>query len=186
MEEVLRCKPLFFSGGGVTFTGGECTCQFEALQAILTRLKELNISTAIETNGTSPRLPALFPLVDHLIMDCKHHSSEIHQHFTGLSNDTTLANLAAAFDSHPDVLVRIPLIGGVNASEEDLHQFAAFFAAHDTSKARFELLLYHEYGKGKWEKCGKEYTMKDAFVSAEARTQYEDILRAYGLQVVRT
>lgn len=186
VAEAVRCKPLFFDGGGVTFTGGECTCQFDSLKEALSRLKEAGISTAIETNGTSPRLPELFGLIDHLIMDCKHHDPEKHRQFTGLSNEQTLKNLAAAFAGHPDVLVRIPLIGGVNAAAEDAEKFAAFFAAHDTKNARFELLLYHEYGKDKWEKCGKEYTVKDAFVPPEARTQYEDILRARDLQVVRT
>ena len=186
VEEALRCQALFFDGGGVTFTGGECTCQFDSLQEALRRLKEADVHTAIETNGTSPRLPELFDLVDTLIMDCKHHDPEAHQQFTGLSNRQTLLNLAEAFAHHPDLLVRIPLIGGVNASREDMERFAAFFASHNTANARFELLPYHEYGKDKWEKCGKTYTMKDAFVSEEDRLAYEAILRANGLQVVRT
>lgn len=186
VAEAQRCRPLFFDGGGVTFTGGECTCQFDALKEALTRLREAGIHTVIETNGTSPRLPELFPLLDMLIMDCKHHDPAVHQHFTGLSNRQTLDNLAAACREHPNLLVRIPLIGGVNASEEDAERFAALFASHNTGNTRFELLLYHEYGKDKWEKCGKTYTMKDAFVSPEERAKYEDILRAAGLQVVRT
>lgn len=186
VEEALRCKSLFFDDGGVTFTGGECTCQFDSLKEALTRLKEAGISTAIETNGTAARLSELFDVVDILIMDCKHHDPETHRQFTGMSNEQTLKNLESAFAHHPNLLVRIPLIGGVNASREDMEQFAAFFAAHNTANARFELLLYHEYGKDKWEKCGKEYTMVDAFVSDEDRLTYETILRDHGLQVVRT
>jgi len=83
-------------------------------------------------------------------------------------------------------LVRIPLIGGFNASEEDMVRFAALFSAQHTDNARFELLVYHEYGKDKWEKCGKPYTVRDAFVSEEQRCHYEAILRDHGLQVVRT
>ena len=186
VAEAVRCRPMFFDGGGVTFTGGECTCQFEALKDALTQLKQKGISTAIETNGTSPKLPELFPLLDVLIMDCKHHDPAIHQQFIGLSNRQTLDNLAAAFREHTNLLVRIPLIGGVNASEEDAKKFADLFAVHDTRNARFELLLYHEYGKDKWEKCGKTYTIENAFVSEEERQRYEDILRGSGLQVVRT
>lgn len=186
VEEAIRCKPLFFDGGGVTFTGGECTCQFEGLKEALTQLKAADISTAIETNGTSPRLPKLFDLVDHLIMDVKHHDAAIHQQYTGLSNEQTLRNLTAASAQHPDLLVRIPLINGVNASVEDLHKFAAVFAAHNTEHTRFELLLYHEYGKNKWEKCGKKYAMENAFVPDGDRLLYESILREHGLRVVRT
>lgn len=186
VAEAVRCRPMFFDGGGVTFTGGECTCQLEALKDALTRLKRQGISTAIETNGTSPRLPELFPLVDELILDCKHHDDEVHRAFTGLGNTPIVANLRAALAQHPHTLVRIPLIGGFNASDADMVRFAVLFTACDTRNARFELLLYHEYGKDKWEKCGKPYTVENAFVSEGERRRYEDILRDHGLQVVRT
>ena len=38
-EEILSCKPMFFDGGGVTFSGGEATIQFGALKELLKRLK---------------------------------------------------------------------------------------------------------------------------------------------------
>ena len=95
-EEILSCKPMFFDGGGVTFSGGEATIQFEALKELLKRLKEAGIHTAIETNGTHARLEELFPYVDQLIMDCKHHDPEIHQRVTGASNRPALEHLALA------------------------------------------------------------------------------------------
>lgn len=109
------------------------------MKEALTTLKAAGISTAIETNGTSPRLPELFELVDAhaLIMDCKHHDPETHQRFTGLSNQQSLRNLSEVFAHHPNLLVRIPLFGGFNASGED-------------------------------------------------RLTYESVLRANGLQVIRT
>lgn len=186
LREVISCKPMFFDGGGVTFTGGECTCQFDALKEALISLKRERIHTVIETNGTSPRLTELFPLVDELIMDCKHYDNDIHEKFTGIGNEQIKSNLKAAFQNHPCVLIRIPLIGGFNASEQDMEQFAALFSEFDTSNVRFELLLYHEYGKDKWEKCGKTYTVHNAFVSEEERKRYNEILHNHGLQIVRT
>ena len=62
---------MFFSGGGVTFTGGEATLWGDELILLLTRLQELGIHTAIETNGTSPRLGEIAEHVDYLIMDIK-------------------------------------------------------------------------------------------------------------------
>lgn len=185
-QEAVRCRAMFFDGGGVTFTGGECTCQFDGLREVLTRLKRQGISTAIETNGTAPRLAELFPLIDELIMDCKHYDDETHRRFTGCGNAQIIENLRAAAAQHPCVLVRIPLIGSFNASAADMERFAALFLSCDTAHVRFELLPYHEYGKDKWEKCHKPYTVKNAFVSEEERRQYEDILRGCGLQVVRT
>ena len=39
-EEALRSQPMFFSGGGVTFTGGEATLQTEELILLLQKLQE--------------------------------------------------------------------------------------------------------------------------------------------------
>lgn len=186
IDEVIRSKPMFFDGGGVTFTGGEATCQFTALKEVLQHLHGMGISTAMETNGTSPRLSELFPLLDELIMDFKHYHSDIHERITGLNNGMICKNLRVAMKMHPNLLIRIPLIGGFNASLEDMKEFIAFFTSQDTTRVRFELLTYHEYGKDKWLKCGKEYTVTDAFVSEETRQLYEIMMREQGLCVVRT
>ena len=185
-DEAERCRAMFFDGGGVTFTGGECTCQFAPLKAALTLLRQRGIGTAIETNGTAARLPELFPLLDELIMDCKHHDSEIHRRFTGMGNEQIVQNLRAALTACPCVLVRIPLIHGFNASAEDMERFAALFGQCDGARIRFEPLPYHEYGREKWEKCGRPYTFRDGFVTEEERQRYEQILRSHGLSVVHT
>lgn len=186
LEEADRCRPLFFDGGGVTFTGGECTCRFDALKAALIGLRERQINTAIETNGTHPRLPELFPLLDTLIMDCKHYCDAIHQQVVGLGNQQILKNLRLAMASHPHLIIRIPLIGGFNASEKDMDEFAAILKPYASNGTAVELLRYHEYGKDKWAKCGMKYTVENAFVSEEERKRYEDILSGHGLHIVRT
>ena len=63
---------MFFEGGGVTLTGGEVGLQLDRVKQLLIQLKKEQINTCIETNGTSPRLPELFPFLDYLIMylDC--------------------------------------------------------------------------------------------------------------------
>ena len=53
VREVVSASPMFFSGGGVTFTGGEATSQPDELRKVLSILKQEGINTAIETNGTS-------------------------------------------------------------------------------------------------------------------------------------
>lgn len=127
-----------------------------------------------------------FPLVDELIMDFKHYDSDKHREIMGLGNDVIRENLKKAISEHPNLLMRIPLIGNVNATEKDIEQFLSFLNRYDVSNVRFELLCYHEYGKEKWAKCGKEYKMKDAFVSEDLRIKYENKMRMHGLNIVRT
>ena len=185
-DEAVSCRAMFFSGGGVTLTGGEPTMQFAAVYRLLQRLKEIGIDTAMETNGTHPDLERLFPLVDHLMVDCKHYDGAALRQMTG-AGDMVFANLKKAAGSHPDLLIRIPLIGGFNASAQDAKGFAAFFSSLPTAGVCVEVLPYHAYGKSKWEASGKVYQMGDAaFVSAEQVTVFRQCLTDAGCRVVRT
>lgn len=186
LTECEQGRPLFFDGGGVTLTGGEPTLQFEAVEALLGGLRKRGIDTAMETNGLHALLPSLFPLLDLLIVDCKHPNPEKHREVTGRSNAVTLRNLDHAFANHPNLLVRTPLIHGFNDDDAALEGFRAFYRGKDTRRARFEFLRYHAFGAVKWQQCGMPYEMRDADVPEETRERFEQALRADGHTVVRT
>ena len=185
VQEAVSCKPMFFDGGGVTLTGGEATEQFGAVKALLQKLKARDISTCMETNGTSPGLPELLPYLDCLIMDCKHYDEEKHRSVLGISGKTVQKNLQKAA---PRLFaVRIPLIGGYNASKNDAEAFAELFEKLGLQNTPVELLPYHEYGKDKYKKLGRPYTMTDeAKVSPAQVAQFADILRSRGFTIIKT
>ncbi|MDR1464515.1 MAG: radical SAM protein [Oscillospiraceae bacterium] len=184
--ECLAAKRLFFGGGGVTFTGGEPTLQFPALRTALTQCKAAGIHTAIETNGTHPRLPELFPWIDFLILDCKHYDDAAHRRWTGQGIETVSENLRAAAQDRSQLLVRIPLIHGVNASEDDAHGFARHLRALGADRHPLELLRYHEYGRDKWTQCGWDYTMTDGKVSDEAFCRFAQIMETAGISLTQS
>ncbi|MCQ2437078.1 MAG: glycyl-radical enzyme activating protein [Clostridia bacterium] len=191
VDEIVRAaissRPMFYEGGGVTFTGGEATGQFEALKEALTRLHEAGIHTCIETNGTHPRLAELFPVIDQLIMDCKSCDEDKHLHYTGMPMASVNANLRLAAEKHPNLHVRVPLIGGVNDSDEDREKFLKFFDEIKGENVTFEVLAYHEYGKKKWAECGYMYKMtEDARVSAESLKAIREGITAIGGTYKRT
>ena len=188
VDEVKRSRPMFFDGGGLTLTGGEVTCQADAALRLLRETHGMGVSTCIETNGISERLPEFFPFLDLLIMDVKHHDPETHRAVTGAPNGRTLANLACALQSGVKTLVRIPLIGTFNASKADARAFAAIFrSVKEYGDLAVELLTYHEYGRTKYEKLGLPYTMgADAFVSADAFRRFSDILRDADIKLIKT
>lgn len=181
LEEIRAAAPLFYGGGGVTFTGGEPTLQFDALKALLRSLKENKIHTAIETNGSHPALGELFPLIDQLIIDCKQCDDEKHRAATGISNRQILENLRRAASEHPRVHIRVPLIGGVNDSDEDLAAFTAFFKTLRQAHTTFEILPYHEFGAVKWKQCGYTYEMTGGFVADETVQKFRAMLTQAGL-----
>jgi len=125
-EEIISCRPMFFSGGGVTFTGGEATLQHEELLKLLKTLKSENINTALETNGTSKKLGSLLEYIDYLIMDFKHYDTEILRRYTGVGNETVKQNYEENCKNNHQQHIRIPLINGINTDSPK--SFAEYFS----------------------------------------------------------
>jgi pyruvate formate lyase activating enzyme len=187
VNEVIRCSPMFFDGGGITLTGGEPTQQFDSVKELLAKLKKVGIHTAIETNGTCKQLPVLFPYIDQLMMDLKHYDSKMHRHITGEGNETIKDNILKATTEKKTVFIRIPLVNGFNATEENLQGTMAFLKTLDLRYVIVEFLRFHEYGKEKWKQCGMVYRMDDsAYVSKETYEQFQKTIENNGIKVIKT
>lgn len=180
-KECIRSRMMFFSGGGVTFTGGEATAQTDDLLETLKRLKTNDIHTCIETNGTSPRLFELLEYIDYLIMDFKHYDSEALKKYTGVGNEQIKKNFEMLCKSGRQVHIRIPLINGVNT--DNPKGFAEYFSQYNTSNIVFEFLCYHEYGKEKWT---EEYKVENGFVSKEKLQEFISVFNEYRLKTIKT
>ena len=180
-EECKKGRAMFFSGGGVTFTGGEATIQHEELSELLKELRNVGIHTAIETNGTSPYLTQIQAHVDYLMMDFKHYDADCFLKFTGVKIDTLLHNYEYLCGIGRQLHVRISLINRINADKPE--GFAEYFSRFDTSNAVFEILPYHEYGKEKWK---TKYQIQDGFVSAEQIERFKTVFRQYKLKMINT
>lgn len=181
VEECKRSRPMFFSGGGVTFTGGEATMQKDELLAVLRMLKDMHIHTALETNGMSPHLCEIERYVDYLMMDFKHYDADTFFTFTGVRIDGLLENYEYLCRTGRQLHVRIPLINHVNA--DGAEGFAAYLSRFDTSNVVFEFLPYHEYGKEKWQTA---YEVKDGFVSDEQLRLFRRVFGDYHLKIIHT
>lgn len=155
------------------------------MSEILKTCKENGIHTAIETNGTCPFEKELFKNIDLIISDFKHYDPEKLQKCVGQVRDYR-KNIRSYLASGKPVLIRTVLINGFNAEKEDAVQFAEFFKKLPTENAAFEFLPYHEYGKNKWEKLGKPYQVRDAFVTQETVKFFEDIFHTYQLKTIRS
>ena len=181
VAEAISCKPLFFDGGGVTFTGGEATLHAEELMEVLQALKEAGIHTAIETNGTSPKLMEILAYVDYLMMDFKHYDDAILKKFTGLEGSIIKENYAAITQSGRQCHIRIPLINGFNA--DHAQGFAEFLSKFPTDNIVFEFLKYHEFGKEKWQSA---YQITDGFVNEEQLAAFQQAFDKHGLIYIET
>ena len=147
-----------YSGGGVTFSGGEATSQPELLEYMSRELYDMGYSLDIETCGhfdfDSVR-PAL-ERMDLIFMDLKHMDPEQHRRYTGVRNEKILENIANLRGIEAEKVIRIPVIGGINNSEDNIAASAAY--VHDVlPEARMELLPYHKLGRIKYEALGMEF-----------------------------
>ncbi|HOA79356.1 MAG TPA: radical SAM protein [Bacilli bacterium] len=185
-EEIIQCKRLFFDGGGVTFTGGEATLQLDQLKELFALLKAADINATIETNGSSERLRELFPYMNFIIIDFKHYDEKLHKKHTGLSNKIVKANIEKAIASGLRALVRIPLINGFNASEEDIEGFLTYFKLINKNNLNVEFLKYHEYGKDKWLKTSRDYRVENGFISNQIYREFILRFKKAGIKVIKT
>lgn len=162
LKEIMKDKSFYdSSGGGVTFSGGEPLMQSAFLKEILAACRENGVHTAIETTGMTDTdsLIETAALLDLIFYDVKHMDDETHRDITGVSNERIIANLAALAKAHDNIVVRIPVIPGINDSTENLRKTADYAASLNIPT--IELLPYHNLGEVKYGQLGREYALAD-------------------------
>ena len=149
------------SGGGVTLSGGEPLFQHEFARELLKACHEMGWNTAMETTGYTTRdiVRDVMPHVDHALIDLKAIDPHVHQANTGVDNRIILEN-ALCIASLTHAVVRVPVVSGVNDTEEAIGaigRFARLMPGVDT----VHLLPYHTYGENKYALLGRPYPMGD-------------------------
>ena len=148
MDEILTDLPYFQqSGGGVTFSGGECMLQIDFLEALCRACREKGIHTAIDTAGCVPwaRFERVLPYASLFLYDMKARDPRVHRRLTGADNALILDNLERLLDAGARVWVRVPCVPGGNDGE--LEGIAEWLEGKPVE--RVELLAYHRLGGGK-------------------------------------
>ena len=96
-----------------------------------------------------------------------------------------LSNLRMVAEARHDFYLRIPLIEGVNADEENITRSAAFLASLPWEHRIVNLLPYHDIGKSKHEKLGTVYNPdRYAFAAPSDETlgRCREIFACYGIE----
>lgn len=155
-RRILRNKGYFEeSKGGVTFSGGECMLQIDALEELLKFCKENGVHTAVDTCGNIPwaSYERVIPYADIFLYDIKAMDPEVHRQCTGVDNLRILENFKKLHDRGCKLLVRVPYIPDYNDGE--LPAIAEFLSQYPEIKA--ELLGYHTLGVSKYKALRMPY-----------------------------
>lgn len=139
------------TGGGVTFSGGECMLQIDFLEEILKECKNEGINTAVDTAGNVPYayFERILPYADTFLYDIKCVDEDLHKEFTGVSNKLILENFEKLCKCGKKVVVRVPVIGGFNDTDGEFEKICQFLTCKGVAKV--ELLPYHNMGAHKYE-----------------------------------
>lgn len=143
------------SGGGVTLSGGEPLSQPAFTEALLSACRERRIHTALDTSGFAPRdvLLEISARADLVLFDWKLFDPARHRMYTGVDNAAILSNLEALVAAGRRIVVRFPVIPGINDSDEEVRALAGFVSR--LGLRRIDLLPYHRIGKDKFRRLGR-------------------------------
>lgn len=163
MATVLRDRAYYdMSGGGLTVSGGEPTFQPEFLLELLALAKEAGLHTCLETNGYIPKktLEPLTGLVDLFLLDYKITDPSALQSYTGASGDLWNCTLETLQRKGKAVILRLPVIPGINDAEEHFREAARLKQAHPCIR-EIQIMAYHSVGADKWEQLGYAYSLRE-------------------------
>jgi len=152
-------KPFYKNKGGMTVSGGEPLLQPEFTEELLRGAKEKGIHTAVDTAGNAPFpvFERLLPFTDLFLYDIKVMDETAHIRSTGSGNRVILENLMSLSEAGAEILVRIPVIPGVNDSMENMEETAEFLTCLKRGVRGAELLNFHPLGGGKYGPLGMKY-----------------------------
>jgi pyruvate formate lyase activating enzyme len=172
--------------GGFTLSGGEPLMQHRFAVKLLTAAKAMGIHTTIETNGffgdrvTDAELGA----IDLVMMGLKTWDPARHKDLTGQEIGPTLAFGRRLAKLRKPVWIRFVLVPGLTDDPDDMAKSAAF-AAELGNVERVEVLPFHQMGRYKWERLGREYKLKDTEPPTPAAVEQAcAVWRAAGLEAM--
>jgi len=174
---------IFFdeSGGGVTLSGGEPLAQADFVMPLLEALGERDIHTAVDTSGFVPYeiLNEAARKADLILYDLKVLDDSKHRLFTGQSNKIILENLQKLSESEVEILIRMPVLKGLNDDKENIQKMVEFLVPLNRSW-RIYLLPFHRGGEGKRKRLNRKSPEVDFEVPSEKRL--EEIKEAFSSQ----
>ena len=198
------------SGGGVTISGGEPLLQMKngkwkmeneepPLMNLLHELGRRGIHRAVDTTLYAPAdvVRAVAAETDLFLVDLKVMDAQKHRRYTGVSNERILENIRLLAQLQKPFYIRIPLIEGINADEENIEATAAFIenldvappsvteGLADSSFVNVNLLPYHEMGRDKHARRGTTYNPEGIAMSAPSDETLERCIRQFAAHGIK-
>lgn len=187
LHEVMKDQDYYVaSGGGMTISGGEPMVQFELVKQLAMEAKKQDVHTCLDTSGYAPQkqYAEIAPYIDLFLFDYKATDASLHAKLTGVSNEQILSNLKFLSEIGASIILRCPLIPGINDSEEHL-QGIARVAREIPSLIALNIMAYHDMGVYKATEIGNPSPLQQIKTADEQmKAGWLNTLKALGCQNV--
>ncbi len=149
LDAVLRDRDFYGETGGITLSGGEPLAQGRFLEQFLPLAKAADLHILAETAGhwSWKGVATVLRHIDEFYFDIKAADPARHEAITGRSNKLIVENLRRLLDEGHNVQVRMPLVVGRNADDENLEATAELL--HSLKLKELTLVPYHSMGESK-------------------------------------
>ena len=185
LSQILAKDKAYFdnSGGGVTFSGGECLMQAEFATELAQILNDKGISVYIDTCGYVKKevFEKIMPYADKFLYDLKAIDSDVHKICTGKYNSIILDNLKFILGKGCNVEIRYPLIVGYNEGEAEK---IGEFLKNCSFDGKVKVLQYHNFSASRYDALNMKNTLPDVQTSSEDVENAVKIINSFGIKSV--
>lgn len=149
LYEYIMRDEIFYTNGGVTFSGGEPLLQMKALERLLIMLKEKGIHLCAETALFVPEalLDIAIKYFDIFYVDIKILDADKCRSVLKGDLKVYIKNIDRLLESKRRVIFRIPLIAGYTFEKENVEKIKSFIK--ERKIAEIELIKGHNLGRDK-------------------------------------
>ena len=159
MEIIQRDKTFYGDVGGATISGGEPLAHPDFCIELLTKCRQEGIHTCVETSGAGDKndLKKIAKLTDLFLFDWKISNEDDALEKIGISSKVIRENLTYLMEWGVSVILRCPIIPGINDTVAHFDTIIALLAKYPTLSA--EMLPYHNFGISKSKRIGETASM---------------------------
>lgn len=160
LKKVLKYKPYFNDGGGVTVSGGEPLMQAEFVTQFFKLCKKNGIHTCLDTSGVGHDYDELLNYCDLVILDIKAVDEESYERLVNFKINKFSEFLKICQEKNKKMWLRQVVVPGINDNVEKILELKKF-AESIKNVEKIELLPYHDMAKKKYKALNIKYVLED-------------------------
>lgn len=166
--------------GGITLSGGEPMLYAGFIEKFLELVPGVHVAMETSGHAKTEDYLRLAPRIKLFLFDYKATGAEKHRQLCGVDNALILRNLEALYEAGSEIVLRLPMIPGVNDDQAHFEAIAELLRTHPRIP-RAEIMAYHTLGVGKAGGLGMDSPLAGLpAANGEQKQQWLERFRALG------